>query len=75
MDNVENTHSGATPSLTLTMREAATCLGISKSLAYGLANSGSFPVPVLRLGRRMVVSRAALMQLLGSPVEAASQAA
>jgi excisionase family DNA binding protein len=69
MDTVENTSGGATPSLTLTMPEAAACLGISKSLAYGLAKSGSFPVPVLRLGRRMVVSRAALMQLLGTPTE------
>ena len=75
MDNVQHIHSGETQSLTLTMREAATCLGISKSLAYELANSGSFPVPVLRLGRRMVVPRAALMRLLGTPLNEAFVAA
>jgi len=44
-------------------------LGIGRSLSYRLAREGRFPVPVLQLGRRRVVSRAALENLLemGSP--------
>jgi len=39
-------------------------LGIGRSLAYRLAREGRFPVPVLALGRRRVVPKAALERLL-----------
>jgi len=44
--------------LTLTITEAAGLLGISRGLAYELAARGE--LPVLRLGRRMVIPRKAL---------------
>jgi excisionase family DNA binding protein len=47
-----------------TVAEAATRLGIGRTLAYELIRSGAFPVPVIRLGRRIVVPRAALDALL-----------
>lgn len=50
--------------LTLTIREAATKLGISKNLAYDLARRGQLP-GVIRLGnKRLVVSRVQLDNLL-----------
>ena len=39
--------------------------GIGRDGAYDLARSGRFPVPVLRLGRRLVVTRASLLTALG----------
>lgn len=70
---MNNTGSAVTTPHTLTIRQAASMLGISRSLAYELVKNGNFPVPVLRLGRRMVVPRAALLRLLGSAVEEAFQ--
>jgi len=49
--------------------EVAKLLGISKNLAYDLAKCDKLPVPVLRLGKRIVVSRRALMELLGEESE------
>jgi len=48
--------------LALSVEEAAELLGISRSLAYELAARGQ--LPVLRLGRRLVIPRAALERLL-----------
>ncbi len=48
--------------LTLTVEEAAEILGISRAFAYALVRKGE--LPSLRLGRRLVVSRRALEQLL-----------
>ena len=48
--------------LTYTLTEAARRLGISKALAYEAANRGE--LPVCRIGRRMLVPRAALLRLL-----------
>ncbi len=45
---------------TLTLEEMARRLGVSRSTAYDLAKRDALPVPVIRLGRRIVVSRAAL---------------
>jgi excisionase family DNA binding protein len=53
---------------TLTVEEAAARLGISRTLAYELARDGRLPVPVLRLGRRVVVSRMALDRVLAADV-------
>jgi excisionase family DNA binding protein len=48
---------------TYTIDEAASLLGVSKSTAYECAHTGE--LPVLRLGRRLLVTRVTLLQLLG----------
>jgi excisionase family DNA binding protein len=48
--------------LTYTLNEAARRLGISRALAYEAANRGE--LPVCRIGRRVLVPRAALLRLL-----------
>lgn len=57
---------GAAPAvegrLTMTVEEAAVALGISRALAYEAARRGE--IPVVRIGRRMLVPRAALTRLL-----------
>jgi excisionase family DNA binding protein len=50
--------------LTVTIEEAAKLLGIGRNTAYELARQDRLPVPVIRLGRRIVVPRAALERLL-----------
>ena len=53
---------------TATIEEVAAAFGIARSTAYELAKADRLPVPVIRLGRRMVVSRAALDRVLaGEP--------
>ena len=47
---------------TLSVEEAGDVLGLSRATAYAAANSGS--LPVIRIGRRMVVPRYALERLL-----------
>lgn len=48
--------------LTLSIEEAAYMLGIGRGLAYELARTGQ--IPVLRLGRRMLVPRQQLEAML-----------
>jgi excisionase family DNA binding protein len=48
--------------LTYTLTEAASRLGISRALAYEAAQRGE--LPVCRIGRRVLVPRAALLRLL-----------
>lgn len=56
---------------TVTVEEAAQMLGISRSSAYGCVRRGE--LRALRLGRRLVVPRSALEELLGgSPVSVAA---
>ena len=50
--------------LTMTIPEAAKALGISRGLAYDLARRDELPVPVIKLGRRMVLSHRAVEVLL-----------
>lgn len=52
---------------TFTVEEAATCLGISRWLAYKMAQDGR--MPTVRLGTRRVVPRAALDHILESAGE------
>lgn len=54
----------STPSapLTLTVEEAAQALGISRTLAYEAARTGE--LPTVRIGRRLLVPRAALERFL-----------
>jgi excisionase family DNA binding protein len=49
---------------TVTVEEAAKILGIGRSLAYDLAQSGELP-GARKLGGRYIVSRAALLAFLG----------
>ena len=54
--------------LTLTIEETAKLLGIGRQLAYERAKTGE--IPVIKIGRRLVVPRRALERLLeqGRPV-------
>lgn len=49
---------------TLTIPEAAAVIGISRAAAYELAKENRLPVPVIRAGKRLLVSRAALEEVL-----------
>jgi excisionase family DNA binding protein len=48
---------------TLTVDEAAAVLGVGRSSAYAAANSGD--LPVIRIGKRLLVPVGALRQMLG----------
>jgi excisionase family DNA binding protein len=50
--------------LTLSVEEAAEVLGIGRTLAYEAVRRGD--IPTVRIGRRHLVPREALDQLLGS---------
>jgi excisionase family DNA binding protein len=56
------THRHTEP-LTLSVTEAAGLLGISRALAYELVRTGD--IPAIRLGRRIVVPRHSLLDLVG----------
>ena len=49
---------------TLTIPEVAAALGMGRSTAFALAKRDALPVPVIRLGRRLVVSRELIERLL-----------
>jgi excisionase family DNA binding protein len=48
---------------TVTVEEAGTILGIGRATAYAAAGTGD--LPVLRIGRRLLVPTAALRRMLG----------
>jgi len=50
--------------LTINLPEFAKLAGISKNQAYMLAANDSLGVPVIHLGKRIVLSRRAVMRLL-----------
>lgn len=54
-------------SATVSVRDAAEILGISKTFAYELIEAGEFPVPVLTLRSRKLVPRRALMAYIDGP--------
>lgn len=54
----------ASGSATVSVDRAAEILGISRSTAYELIRRDEFPVPVIRLGKRRVVSIVMLERLL-----------
>jgi excisionase family DNA binding protein len=56
-------HSLASERLVFTVGEAAKLLGISRAFAYELVARGE--LPVIRLGRRIVVPKAALLAMVG----------
>ncbi len=49
---------------TLSIPDLAVILGIDRSSAYELAKHDGLPVPVLRVGRRLLVSKRAVNRLL-----------
>jgi excisionase family DNA binding protein len=53
----------ATPSAVLTIEEASAVLRISRGSAYEAARTGQ--IPTIRIGRRLLVPRAKLLQMLG----------
>lgn len=54
---------------TLNIEAAGKVLGVSRAVAYELARRDQLPVPVIRLGRRMVVSKRALDEVLSARKE------
>jgi excisionase family DNA binding protein len=52
--------------LTFSVPEAGEILGISRSSVFAAAAAGE--LPVIRIGRRLLVSRAALEKMLGAPI-------
>ena len=58
--------------VTVDVPTAGRAFGIGRDEAYRLAREGTFPVPVLRLGRYLRVSRAAVLAALGVPDSAPS---
>ena len=50
---------------------AGAIFGLHRSVAYDLAKSATFPVPVLRIGNRYRVPVAAILTALHLPVEPA----
>lgn len=51
--------------VTVDIQTAGSAFGIGRDQAYRLAHDGSFPVPVLRLGRYLRVTRASVLNALG----------
>lgn len=51
--------------VTMDVPTAGRAWGLGAKVSYRLANCGEFPVPVLRLGRRLVVTRASVLAALG----------
>lgn len=52
--------------MTTDLETAAEILGIGRTLAYELVKNDEFPVGLLRLGRRVVISIPELLRFLGS---------
>jgi excisionase family DNA binding protein len=50
---------------TVSVQEAAALLGISRTTAYRLAACGEFPVPVIKVGRKLRIPTALLANILG----------
>jgi hypothetical protein len=51
--------------VTVDVPTAGRAFGVGRDEAYRLAREGRFPVPVLRLGRYLRVTRAAVLHALG----------
>lgn len=54
---------------TLNIEAVGKVLGISRAVAYELARKDQLPVPIIRLGRRIVVSKRALEEVLSARKE------
>jgi len=51
--------------VTFTVEETAKLLGIGRQLAYNRVKTGE--IPVIKIGRRLLVPRSALQKLLADP--------
>ena len=60
-----------TERLTITVDQAAELLGISRSLAYDMARTGK--LPALRFGKRFVIPRKAIENLMQQVEKTATQ--
>ncbi len=47
------------------LETAGRCFGIGRTRAHELARAGEFPVPVLRVGQKYRVTRAAILAAVG----------
>ncbi len=52
--------------LTMSLREFSEVSGLSRNTVYSLAARGELGVPVLRLGKRLLLSRRAVLRMLDS---------
>ena len=59
--------------LIFTVQEVAELLGLSRTLAYAAIESGE--IPSVRIGRRIVVPRAAINRMLAAQMKPAASAA
>ena len=59
-----------TEKLTFNVDEAGKALGISRSLAYEMVRTGK--LPVIRFGKRMLIPRKAVQNMLENPAGAAT---
>jgi excisionase family DNA binding protein len=62
---MQTSSSSLNDSLVYSVTEAAELLGVSRAFAYELAARGD--IPVIRLGRRILVPKAQLLACLGVP--------
>ena len=60
------------PRETVNIETVGKVLGISRAVAYDLARRDQLPVPVMRLGHRMVVSKRAIEEVLDARKENAA---
>jgi hypothetical protein len=51
--------------VTVDLSTAGRAFGLGRTKAYEMARADEFPCPVLSLGRRLVVTKAALLKALG----------
>lgn len=51
--------------VTVDVPTAGRCFGLGRDVSYDLARTDQFPTPVLKLGRSLRVTRAALLRALG----------
>lgn len=56
--------------LTFTVTEAAEILGVSRALMYAQIKNGE--IRATRVGRRVIVTKPTLEELLGHPIEVAA---
>ncbi|MDT3441298.1 DNA-binding protein [Pseudofrankia sp. BMG5.37] len=54
------------------LRTACNVIGIGESVGYRMAKRGTFPVPLIKVGRNYVVPVARLLELLGIDVAPAA---
>ncbi|HEU5006820.1 MAG TPA: helix-turn-helix domain-containing protein [Jatrophihabitantaceae bacterium] len=59
----DETHAPLAPTA-LSVEQAATMLGIGRTLAYELIRSGEWPTPILHLGRLIKIPSGPLISLL-----------